>query len=92
LTTFQQFRNLWAQPAEGRRLEAPLGRPNAVSCQILPNDHQQVEARRQQLLSAERFVATATNEIHLRYRRRAARPAGGGVLLLAVGVRPNGIF
>lgn len=64
----------------------------ATLTQVLAQARQQVEARRQQPLSAEQFVAIVTDGIHLRYRRRADRPARGGVLLVAVGVRPNGTF
>lgn len=64
----------------------------ATLTHILAKARQQVEARRQQLLSPEQFVAIVTDGIRLRYRRRADRPARSGVLLVAVGVRPNGTF
>ena len=51
-----------------------------------------MEARRQQPLAAGQFAALVVDGPHLRYRRRVDRTAQPGVLLVAVGVRPNGPF
>jgi len=64
----------------------------ATLAHVLSQARQQVEKRRQQPLSPAQFSVIVTDGIHLRYRRRADRPARGGVLLVAVGVRPNGTF
>ena len=64
----------------------------ATLTQVLSEARPQVEARRQQSLSAGQFVALVVDGIHLRYRRRVDRAAQPGVLRVAVGVRPNGTF
>lgn len=64
----------------------------ATLTQVLSEARQQVEARRQQPLSGGQFLALVVDGIHLRYRRRADRAPRAGVLLVGVGVRPNGTF
>jgi transposase-like protein len=59
---------------------------------VLRQAREQVEARRRQPLSPADWVALVVDGIYLRYRRRADRPGRRGVLLVAVGVRPNGTF
>lgn len=64
----------------------------ATLTQVLSEARQQVEARRQQPLSPSQYPALVVDGIHLRYRRRVDRAARPGVLLVALGVRPNGTF
>ena len=64
----------------------------ATLTQVLSEARPQVEARRQQSLSAGPFAALVVDGIRLRYRRRVDRAAQPGVLRVAVGVRPNGTF
>lgn len=59
---------------------------------VLQQAQAEIAQRRTAPLRPAEFVALVVDAIHLRYRRRADRPARAGVLLVAVGVRGNGTF
>jgi putative transposase len=59
---------------------------------VLRAAQEQIQARREQRLSAGIYRALAVDGIYLRYRRSAEGQARKGVLLVAVGVREGGEF
>jgi len=59
---------------------------------VLGAAQQQIQARRQQPLRSGDYSALVVDGIYVRYRRRADRAAREGVLLVAVGARPDGRF
>lgn len=59
---------------------------------VLGQAEAEIQQRRQQPLSAATYPVLVVDGVHLRYRRRADRVAQPGVLLVALGVQPNGRF
>jgi len=65
-----------------------VGTIGAVLCQA----QEAVEKRRQEPLRAGEYVALVVDGVYIHYRRSVERRGQAGVLLVAVGVRPNGRF
>jgi transposase-like protein len=59
---------------------------------VLSQAREEVEKRRQEPLRVGEYVALVVDGVYVHYRRRADQPGRQGVLLVAVGVRPNGRF
>jgi putative transposase len=59
---------------------------------VLAQAQEEVEQRRQEALRGGEYVGLVVDGVYIRYRRCAERPGREGVLLVAVGVRPNGRF
>lgn len=59
---------------------------------VLRQAQGEIAQRRSAPLAGSEYVAVVVDGIYLRYRRQAAGSPRGGVLLVAVGVRPNGSF
>lgn len=74
-----------------RRFTGGTLSPATIS-QVLAQARQAVQQRRQQPLAVGQYLALVVDGIHLRYRRKANQKPRAGVLLVAVGVRPNGSF